>query len=253
MPIKYVEGDLFQNISNNGGVTVIPHCCNDIGAWGAGFVIPLGQKYPESKTEYLNMFRERTVDLGHTQFVSSNNGVIVVNMIAQKGVGTSWEDGKEVPPIRYKALKNCMFDVKDQFKELKNIQIKCPMFGSGLAGGDWLKIEEMIYEIWNEFDVTIYYFPQFLPKGFNPVGRTDKTIHDLIKQKEKTSIDAAFLVHSDLATSLAILQNNPWPHTNRNCEVLREECIKSLEQTIAKVIELKDALKLQEVQERYFQ
>lgn len=255
MSIKYVEGDLFQNVQDNGVVTVIPHICNNIGAWGAGFVVPLGKYYPEAQTQYLSLFRDRTVDLGYTQFVVCNFGVMVVNMIAQKGIGKSWEDGKEVPLIRYNALRNCMFDVRQKLKGIDpaSVQIKCPMFGSGLAGGDWIKIEEMIYEIWNEFDVTIYYFPQFLPAGFNPVGRTDHIIKALIKKKESDSIDTTLLVHRDLTILIQMLEDHPWPHVNRHCEVQREECIKLLQQATEQVIELRKVLELQEIQERNLQ
>ena len=250
MPIKYVKGDLFEAIQHE--VVVIPHVVNDEKLWGAGFVLPLTRCFPKSRAEYLAWEK---CTLGHTQFVecsNTNNKAIVANMCAQKGVGGSWIDGKEVPPIRYEALRICMFDVKQKIAK-ENLKIVCPMFGSGLSGGDWLKIEEMIYEIWNEFDVTIYYFPQFLPQGFNPVGRTDKTIADLIKHKEKTAIDVAYLTHSDLAKCLAMLQNNPWPHTNRHCEVQRTECIKLVEKAIEQTIELKKVLELQEVQERNLQ
>ena len=45
--IKYLLGDATSpDLSTR---PLIAHICNDIGAWGKGFVVPLGQKYPKAK------------------------------------------------------------------------------------------------------------------------------------------------------------------------------------------------------------
>ena len=171
--MKYIEGDLFVHLPVNGVVTIIPHVCNSVGAWGAGFVVPLGKKYPAAKQAYLEM-QDRS--LGQTCFVPVGDEIIVANMIGQEGVGPKFDGNKMIPPIRYDALKQCMHHVHDMAKLLQQqgtkVRIACPMFGAGLAGGDWNTIAIMIGLIWSEMGIetNIYYLPQFLPPGFTPPG-----------------------------------------------------------------------------------
>ena len=192
MAFKYIEGDLFQPVKADKelDVTVIAHICNDIGVFGAGFVVPLAKHFPKAKEQYLKWHREGTTsvyhcdykikneagqfEIGKTQFVEASDKIIVANMVAQRDIGPSFEDGKMVPPIRYDQLKKCMYAVREfvqfSFFEGKKVRIACPMFGAGLAGGDWDTIANMIGLIWSEQDipVNIYYLPQFLPPGWTP-------------------------------------------------------------------------------------
>jgi hypothetical protein len=156
--IKYVTGDLFEDI---GQEVVICHVVNNIHAWGSGFVVPLGKKYPKSKECYLNW---KDIKLGDTQFVlGEDNSVIVANMCAQNGI-SNYSRTKNVRPLNYGALASCMEDVaerifeEDVFYDSK-LSIKAPLFGSALAGGDWNIIEELIEYIWKDIDVTIYQLP----------------------------------------------------------------------------------------------
>ena len=171
--MKYVEGDLFNHVpAQDDTITIIAHVCNNIGAWGAGFVIPLARRYPNART----LYHEASGDLklGWTQFVTSDDGkVVVANMVGQEGVGPTFdENDKMIPPIRYDALSSCMKAVRDSAllyqQSGKKVRIACPMFGAGLAGGDWPTIENMIVEIWGGLDTTVYYLPQFLPPGWTP-------------------------------------------------------------------------------------
>ena len=38
----------------------------------------------------------------------------------------------------------------------EKIEIHCPKFGSGLAGGNWEFIKDLIEDIWGRYFVTIY-------------------------------------------------------------------------------------------------
>jgi O-acetyl-ADP-ribose deacetylase (regulator of RNase III) len=169
--MNYINGDLFDHVpADDQEIVIIAHVCNNIGAWGAGFVVPLGRNYPQARDAYL-MMTERT--LGEVLFAPDKGQVIVANMIAQDGVGPKFEGDKMIPPIRYSALKTCMEHVRDMAKELgktKTVRIACPMFGAGLAGGDWDTIATMIGLLWSEqgISVSIYYLPQFLPPGWMP-------------------------------------------------------------------------------------
>ena len=165
--MNYQTGNLFELIPVNGATKVIPHICNNVGAWGAGFVIPLAKYCPESRQAYLQWYKsqydiERQIpfELGQVQLVRSAyraDTVIVANMIAQEGVQGVGRPTNDPNPIRYAALAQCLKKVKElDDNVLGEVEIHAPKFGSGLAGGNWDFIAELIKEIWAGMDVTIY-------------------------------------------------------------------------------------------------
>lgn len=170
--INYVNGDLFDNIPES--PIVIAHVCNDKGAWGAGFVIPLADHFPTSKHCYLEWHKNGSpvqgalstefCKRGGTQFVETEGNVWVANMVAQTLGGER--------PLFYNDLALCMDRVAYfVFSQLENKgEIICPMFGSGLAGGDWNFVEKLIEDCWTrkDIDVTVCYLPQFLPDNWSP-------------------------------------------------------------------------------------
>ena len=247
MPIKYIEGDLFNNIPKQ--TVIIPHICNDCKRWGSGFVVPLGNTYPKAKESYLSW---QEGSLAHTQLVECENNVTVANMVAQRDTRPTYENDKEIPPIRYEALRVCMFDVQKRAKDT-NAKIICPMFGSGLAGGDWKRIERMIHEIWKDLDVTVFYFNQFLPKGFNPIDRTEKNVAQDILDDEDEAIESCDKAIFELNQNRISIENNSWPHVNRNVDIHKQEAIAALHFTIFKIEALKSTLSIQRIQERNIQ
>ena len=184
--IKYVEGDLFENIpvtaTQNLGdqVTVIAHVVNLLGKWGAGFVIPLAEHYPKMKEAYLAWYAqkgERAPEvkwqppfvLGQTQLVQLDCNLYGANMLAQTLGGER--------PLFYNSLASAMDRVLFQLSHHSKLHIICPMFGAGLAGGDWNFVEKLIEDCWLRFtvanrhqgvDVTVCYLPQFLPDNWRP-------------------------------------------------------------------------------------
>lgn len=162
MNITYIEGDLFAAIKNSQDSIIIPHVCNDVGAWGAGFVVPLGRQFPSSRDEYLKWHRGKDFRLGEIQTVQIDN-ICVVNMVAQHSVGGP-------RPLRYPALGKCIESVRDFIKSSFIGAIHAPMFGAGLAGGDWNFIEQMILDGWvnQGIPTTIYYLPGTLPMNWKP-------------------------------------------------------------------------------------
>lgn len=154
---------------------VIPHVCNDLGLWGAGFVLALTRAFgPVPEQSYLNWSKGKKdspaekkfikysnklggFELGETQFVKVNTTLVIANMVGQQGVRTD----SPRPPIRYGALGRCMRSVREVAKGAK-AEIHCPMFGSDLAGGKWEVISEMILEEWTDhgINVTVYEFPK---------------------------------------------------------------------------------------------
>jgi len=170
--MKYIEANLFEGIIENYSdkITLIPHICNNVKKWGAGFVLPLARHFPEARASFFNVDDPK---LGETSLVQAKNvPVIIANMFAQDGIGIK----NGIPPIRYEALQKCMNTIQllciQLQKEGKKVTIACPMFGAGLAGGDWNVISEMIFKTWSEknIDTEIYFIPELLPKNLRVIN-----------------------------------------------------------------------------------
>lgn len=125
--------------------TIIAHSCNDLGVFGAGFVVALGKRYPLAKSSYLEWasnkkFENIPFQLGEVQFVNVSQDPVlwVANMIGQKGIGF-----KKGPPVRYEALHEGLGKVAKFAKNI-NAEVVMPRIGSGLGGGDWSIVEKLI-------------------------------------------------------------------------------------------------------------
>ena len=170
--LEFIKGDLFKNLDpeQTDLNIIIPHVCNDIGGWGAGFVVPLGITFPKAQTKYRRWFRkgydsEQNIEfnIGETQFADVNPlygpEVLVANMIAQRGTISVMNP----MPLSYKHLSICLNTVAERVLEMKKMVdrktiIKMPMFGCGLAGGNWDYIQTMVEMHWlcKGIDVQVY-------------------------------------------------------------------------------------------------
>ena len=103
--ITYVTGDATTPAGD--GLKIIVHVCNDIGAWGSGFVMALSAKWDKPEEAYRAMSEEDR-HLGNVHLVGVEDDIIVANLIGQHNVGhlSTGYDGKEkhYPPIRYSAI-----------------------------------------------------------------------------------------------------------------------------------------------------
>ena len=152
--INYLIGDATRPVGE--GMKLIIHCCNDIGAWGAGFVVALSRRWelPEkcyrewcanlpTRSDVYAVETGKAV-LGEVQFVKVKPDIVVGNMIGQRNVYPMPRPaGGFIPPIRYDAIEKCLNKVVE-YAKANNCSVHFPKFGAGLAGGDWGKIEELI-------------------------------------------------------------------------------------------------------------
>jgi len=152
--IAYLVGDATKPEVN--GNKIIAHICNDVGAWGAGFVLALSKRWKEPEKDYLRWFREgkgADFKLGQTRFVKVEGDIWVANMIAQRGI----KPVGGVPPIRYEAVEECLKMVAEKAEEL-NASVLMPRIGCGLAGGRWDKVEPLIKSTLIEKDIPVYVY-----------------------------------------------------------------------------------------------
>lgn len=146
----------------NGCSVIIPHVCNNVNAFGAGFAGAVATHYPLVKENYhmlgLNFLKKNP---GHSQFVNVythpeyRHSLVFANMIAQNGLIN--ENNKR--PLNYAYLVKSMLNIKNyiltNYKDNK-IEIHCPKFGCGLAGGNWNFISDLIEDIWGDLVVVVY-------------------------------------------------------------------------------------------------
>lgn len=136
--IEYLTGDATQPIGE--GNKILVHICNDVGGWGRGFVLALSNKWAKPEREYQRWFQSnKDFELGNVQFVEVEKDLQVANIIGQRDVVFQGS----IPPIRYEAVEEGLKKVAYKAKEI-NASIHMPRIGSGLAGGDWNKIESII-------------------------------------------------------------------------------------------------------------
>jgi len=148
MTLEHLIGDATNPVGDK-GMKFIAHCCNNIGAWGAGFVMALSRRWGMPELMYRKWAQENPAEmresLGKIQVVPVEKDIMVINIIGQHRIGPD-KDGN--PPIRYNAIKEGLLktnEIMDGYSG-KNPTLHMPRIGSGLAGGDWDKIEKIIKE-----------------------------------------------------------------------------------------------------------
>ena len=142
MEIAYVKGD--ATCPRGAGPRVIVHVCNDLGAWGKGFVLAVSRKWPAAEQCYREWHRgEGSIPfgLGHVQFVEVEPALWVANLIGQRGIRRSGA----VPPVRYEAIQIGLSEIAG-FAVAKQATIHMPRIGCGLAGGEWNRVAEIVQQ-----------------------------------------------------------------------------------------------------------
>ena len=157
--IHYIKGDATKPLITEGEYSVICHCCNTLGAWGAGFVLALSKRFPKVKEHYLSLIKSIKPDerLGKVGFVKTNKNIVVANILGQDRIYRS-ADGKI--PLNYEALREGFKNVYDKFIDYKNIPftIHMPRIGCGLAGGKWEIVEDIIKKKITKKGVEVYVY-----------------------------------------------------------------------------------------------
>lgn len=130
--MRIIPGDATRPVG--AGNKLIVHICNDVGAWGKGFVMALSARWKEPEAQYRAWAKSGEVfELGAVQQVQVEPDIWVVNMIAQHGIRKA-PDG--TPPIRYEALTEALKGVYLLATQY-SATVHMPRIGAGLAGRDW--------------------------------------------------------------------------------------------------------------------
>ena len=164
--IHYIIGDATLPIETEAENRLIVHCCNTLGAWGAGFVVPLGRRYPKAKDGYKKFIEENKGKsiLGEVNEVKVADNIYVENLMGQSFLHK--KANGEIP-CNYIAIETGFLNIISKWfsydstirKGKQNFSIHMPRIGCGLAGGDWKTIENIIQRTFVDIanvDVYVY-------------------------------------------------------------------------------------------------
>lgn len=155
------------------GPRIIAHIVNDQGKWGSGFTYSLSRNWPEAERDYRIWHRHRVdvqldprkgFGLGNVRYTlvhgkdGKEPGIWVAHMIAQTGL----IGGLNRRPLRYDALGACLMEVAI-FADMVKASVHMPKIGTGLAGGDWSIIKELLFDAFDRNDIK--YVVYELPPG----------------------------------------------------------------------------------------
>lgn len=158
--IQYRIGDATRPSAD--GPKIIVHVCNDVGAWGRGFVLALSKRFKEPERAFKHWAAgkmEHPYTLGQVQFVQVEPELWVANLVGQHGIARK-NGPSSTPPVRYEAIREGLSRVRSEAERL-NATLHMPRLGAGLAGGDWNIIEATIDEelCQHGLAVTVYDLP----------------------------------------------------------------------------------------------
>lgn len=151
--ISYIKGDATEIVCDDQRPNnVLMHIVNNQGGWGRGFVVSISRKWVKPERVYRSQYRHFGLTLGTNQYIKVEQYLHVVNMIAQVSYG-KYVHGR--PHIDYDHLASCLKRISKKYNPATTT-IHAPKIGSGLGGGDWNKIEDIINNYLGEYNVKIY-------------------------------------------------------------------------------------------------
>lgn len=156
MDIVYQRGNLLDTDSS-----ILVHGCNMLGVFNAGVARAIREHLPFAYEAYQMVYRRRKLQLGEViwaiRIVADEPPRIVGNAITQADFGS---DSKQY--VDYDAVRNAMQAIDLFVRQIqidvipKPITVAMPRIGSGLGGGDWSEIEQIIRKEAQHFIPVVY-------------------------------------------------------------------------------------------------
>lgn len=136
--INKVRGDALKPAGE--GVRIIAQLVNDATpSWGGrSFASQVARRWPGAQAEFRAWANARGLKLGTTHLTQVEESVWVASLVAQRGFGPASK-----PRVRYDALSAALHALGDKARELQ-ASVHMPPIGTGLAGGDWDRIEQLV-------------------------------------------------------------------------------------------------------------
>lgn len=180
--MKKIKGDLIQ-LAKNGEFDIIVHGCNCFNTMGSGIAKQIADNFPDAYEVDRRTLRNDKTKLGsftvariwYNEVISKDPFKIHSHVFYVVNAYTQYEYGTNKVNFDYHAFQTFLYSFKNYvelmfrsnirqnerglFNPVNIIRIGFPMIGSGLAGGDWSIIENMIakfeYNIKDIVDITV--------------------------------------------------------------------------------------------------
>lgn len=147
MSVNIIQGDLMKAEED-----ILGHQVNCQGVMGSGIAKILRNTYPNLYPSYKQFCENFTPEelLGKCQIVTTDSKY-VANIFGQLKYGR-----QKVRYTDYDALRDSLRILKDYAKK-HNLSVALPYnIGCGLANGEWSMVEEILEEVFSDYDVTLY-------------------------------------------------------------------------------------------------
>ena len=138
------------------GHSVVVHVCNDVGKFGAGFAGSVARRWKAAHDAYFKWHRQGKASgfrAGAVQMVFLGPYLEVSNMISMQAVMGESRDS----PLCYVALAEAL-DELGRHAASKGATVHMPRIGSGLAGGDWGRIDRLILAMMVKHEVNVFMY-----------------------------------------------------------------------------------------------
>jgi O-acetyl-ADP-ribose deacetylase (regulator of RNase III) len=127
---------------------IVGHGCNCRGGYGSGVAGVIARLYPQARIAYIKKFKEEGWTPGEVQFVEVHPKRMIANMATQDTYGGAGDH------VKYEAIEECFRTVLET-AECAGCSVAIPKIGSGLAGGDWARIETIIRDELRYYQVNV--------------------------------------------------------------------------------------------------
>src|SRR3954468_1308569 len=163
MPIKFVSGDLFDNVH---GARALAHGCNCQGSMGAGVAKTFRADYPEMYEEYRRRCKAepREFNLGDCWLWKDEARPWVFNLGTQEGY---WR-----ARASYEAIETALRAMRRQADDEGIARIAIPRIGVGYGGLSWKKVKAIVEEVFADWAGTLVVYEEFVPGAAHEAAPT---------------------------------------------------------------------------------
>lgn len=142
--MKYLKSGNILSVTEG----IIVHGCNARGVMGSGLAKQVKDLYPKAFLDYKEQLARNPNPLGSVIFSAVGDGLMIANAITQENYG---RDSSKVY-VDYEAISST-FQIIAGLAVAVEAHVHYPFIGAGLANGDWKKIDNIIDDIFDQYDV----------------------------------------------------------------------------------------------------
>jgi O-acetyl-ADP-ribose deacetylase (regulator of RNase III) len=148
--VVYKEGDVLKDLGKH--INIVAHGCNCLGAFNAGIAKQISINFKKANDHYIDLYKKGKLELGFVQVVKVGDSKRIANCGTQYSYGSP-KNGAVY--LDYTAFKE-VFEKLYKYVKKENLILGIPKIGAGLAGGDWIKLEKIIQDIFHDYPIYVY-------------------------------------------------------------------------------------------------